>query len=63
MSMIYVGLLVTLFGFVLSVLSVTIASAVGARLAIVLVGLAASLFGIMGILNSAFLKNAIWRKR
>jgi hypothetical protein len=63
MSMIYVGLLVTLFGFVLSVLSVTIASAVGARLTIVLVGLAASLFGIMGILNSAFLKNAIWRKR
>jgi hypothetical protein len=60
--MIYVGLLVTLLGFVLSVLSVTITSGVGARLVIVLIGLAVSLFGIMGILNSAFLKNAIWRK-
>ena len=60
--MIYVGLLVTMLGFVLSVLSVAIASGVGARLVIVLVGLAVSLFGIMGVLNSAFLKNAIWRK-
>ena len=60
--MIYIGLLVTLLGFVLSVLSVTIASGVGARLVIVLVGFAVSLFGMIGILNSALLKNAIWRK-
>jgi hypothetical protein len=51
-----------LLGFVLSVASVAIASGVGARLGIVLLGLAVSLFGIMGILNTAFLKNAIWRK-
>jgi hypothetical protein len=60
--MIYLGILVTLLGFVLSVASVAIASGVGARLGIVLLGLAVSLFGIMGILNTAFLKNAIWRK-
>jgi hypothetical protein len=60
--MIYAGLLVTLLGFVLSVLSVAIASSLGARLVIVLIGLSTSLFGIMGVLNSAFLKNAIWRK-
>jgi hypothetical protein len=28
----------------------------------VLVGLAVSLFGIMGVLNKAYLKNAIWKK-
>ena len=60
--MILVGLLVTLLGFVLSVLSLTITSSVGGRLAIVLVGLCLSLFGILGILNRAFMKNAIWKK-
>ena len=28
----------------------------------VVAGIAVSLFGIMGILNPAYLKNAIWRK-
>lgn len=60
--MIYIGILVTLLGFVLSVSSVAIASGSSARLIIVLLGLAVSLFGIMGILNPVFLKNAIWRK-
>jgi predicted phage tail protein len=60
--MIYIGVLVTLLGFVLSVASVAIASGAGARLVIVLLGLSMSLFGIMGILNPVFLKNAIWRK-
>lgn len=60
--MIYVGILVALLGFVLSVASVALASAVGVRLAIVLLGLAVSLFGIIGVLNPHFLKNAIWRK-
>jgi len=60
--MIYAGILVTLLGFVLSVASLAIASGVGARLGIVLFGLLVSLFGILGILNPVFLKNAIWRK-
>jgi hypothetical protein len=60
--MIYIGILVTLLGFVLSVACVAIASGSGARLIIVLLGLALSLFGIMGVLNPVFLKNAIWRK-
>jgi len=34
----------------------------GARLAVVVLGLAVSLFGIMGVLNRAYLKNAIWKK-
>lgn len=61
--MIYAGILVTFLGFIIAVLSVGFASSVTARLVIVLVGLAVSLFGIMGIINKAYLKNAIWRKQ
>ncbi len=59
---ILVGLLVTLSGFLLSVFSLTIASSVGGRLVIVLLGIALSLFGIMGLLNKHYLKIAIWKK-
>ena len=60
--MILVGILLTLLGFVISVLSLGVTSSVGGRLAMVLVGLAVSLFGIMGVLSEAYLKNAIWKK-
>ena len=60
--MILIGLLITLLGFVISVLSLTLTSSVGGRLALVLFGLAVSLFGIIGVLNKAYLKNAIWKK-
>lgn len=61
--MIYAGILITLLGFAISVLSLGMASSVGARMVIVLIGLAISLFGIMGVINRAYLKNAIWRKQ
>jgi len=60
--MILIGLLVTLLGFVISVLSLTLTSSVGGRLVTVLLGIAVSLFGIMGLLNKHYLKNAIWKK-
>jgi hypothetical protein len=60
--MILIGLLVTFLGFVISVLSLTLTSSVGGRLVIVLLGIAVSLFGIMGLLNKHYLKNAIWKK-
>lgn len=60
--MILVGILVTLLGFVLAVLSLAMTSSVNGRLILVLAGLAISLTGIIGVLNRAFLKNAIWRK-
>jgi hypothetical protein len=44
------------------VLSVAITSSVGGRMVVVLVGLAMSLIGIIGVLNRAFLKNANWRR-
>lgn len=60
--MILAGVVVTLLGFMLSVLSLAITSSAGGRLTIVLAGLAISLTGIMGVINRAYLKNAIWRR-
>jgi hypothetical protein len=59
--MIFVGILITLSGFVISVLSLALNSN-AARLAVVVLGLAVSLFGIVGVLNRAYLKDAIWKK-
>ena len=60
--MILVGVLLAFLGFVISVLSLAVTSSVTGRLVIVLVGMAVSLFGSLGILNKAYLKNAIWKK-
>jgi hypothetical protein len=61
--MIFVGILITLLGFALTVSSLGFASSLGARFVMVLLGLAVSLFGILGVINCAFLKKAIWRKQ
>ena len=61
--MAFVGLLVTFAGFLLAVASLGISSSVGVRMFLVLVGLAISLTGIIGILNRAYLQHAIWKKR
>ncbi len=60
--MVAVGLLIMLAGFLLSLLSLTLASSVSARMALVLVGLAITLFGLIGVLNRAYLKNPIWKR-
>ena len=60
--MILAGIVVTVLGFAISLLSLSLASGVNARLIIVLLGIAVSLFGILGMINPAFVKNAIWRK-
>lgn len=56
------SLLVTFLGFVIALLSLGLTSSVGGRLALVVVGIAVSLFGIMGMLNKQYMKNAIWKK-
>ena len=56
------GLLVTLAGFLIAALSVGIASATSVRLIIVLVGIAVSLGGIIGLINPAYQKNALWKR-
>jgi len=60
--MVAVGLLIMLAGFLLSLLSLPLATAVGVRMALVLAGIAISLFGLIGVLNRAYLKNAIWKR-
>ncbi len=55
------GVLVALLGFFVSILSLHLSSTAG-RLVVVLLGLALSLVGIIGILNRAYLKNPIWKK-
>ena len=60
--MLLVGLSITLLGFVLSLLSLGLVSSNGARLVMVLAGIAVSLTGIIGVVNRAYVRNAIWRK-
>lgn len=57
-----VGLGVTFLGFLIAVASLNVASGNRGRLVIVLVGIAISLAGSLGVLNGAYLKNAIWKK-
>jgi hypothetical protein len=57
-----VGLAITLLGFVVAVGSLGMTDSNSVRLGIVLVGIAVSLGGIMGVLNQAYMKNAIWKK-
>jgi hypothetical protein len=56
------GLLVAFAGFVLSLMSLGMTSSPGTRMAVVLAGIAISLTGILGVLNRAYLRNAIWKK-
>jgi hypothetical protein len=60
--MILIGIIVTFLGFVISLLSLTLASTVGGRMALVLFGLAVSLFGILGLINRAYINKAIWKQ-
>jgi hypothetical protein len=57
-----IGLIVTFLGFLLSLFSLSLASSNEARLGLVLAGIAVSLVGIIGIVNRAYLKNAIWKR-
>ena len=57
-----VGLAVTFAGFLLAALSVGITSSNTGRLGLVLVGIVMSLVGIMGLINPAYQKNAVWKK-
>jgi hypothetical protein len=56
------GLAVTLLGFLIALFSLSITDSVNGRLIIVLIGIVVSLVGIFGLVNTAYLKNAIWRK-
>ena len=57
-----VGLLVTIAGFVLAATSVGLTASTGGRLGLVLAGIVISLVGILGVINPAYQKNAVWKK-
>ena len=57
-----VGLLVTFAGFLLAAASVGITSSTTGRLGLVLVGIALSLAGILGLINPAYQKDAVWKR-
>jgi hypothetical protein len=60
--MAFAGLIVTFLGFVIAIASLGMSSSVGGRMVIVLIGLAVSLGGIIGLINPGFQKKAAWRK-
>jgi hypothetical protein len=57
-----VGLAVTFAGFLIAASSVGLIGSTGGRLVVVLVGILVSLFGIAGLINPAYQKDAVWKK-
>lgn len=60
--MAFAGLIVTFVGFLVAASSVGVMSGNGGRLIMVLAGIIISLVGILGIINPAYQKNAVWKK-
>jgi hypothetical protein len=56
-----VGLLLAVVGWLIPVVGLTLTQSVGARFVFAVVGIGISLIGILGLLNKAHLKNAIWK--
>jgi hypothetical protein len=56
------GLAVTFLGFLIALFSLSMTDSVTGRMVMVLIGIVISLVGIFGLLNTAYMKNAIWRK-
>lgn len=57
-----VGLVITFIGFLLAASSVGLAGGTSTRLILVLAGIVISLVGILGVINPAYQKNAVWKK-
>ena len=60
--MTFAGLAVTLLGFVIAFVSLGVSDSTSVRMAMVLAGIAVSLFGIMGVITPAYQKVWIWKK-
>jgi hypothetical protein len=60
--MVFAGIIVTVLGWVIAVSSLTLASGNRGRLVIVMAGIVVSLIGILGVINQAYMKNAIWKR-
>ncbi len=60
--MLIAGLIITVAGFLVTLASLGLAMSAGGRIFVTLAGLAISLFGIIGVVNRAYLKDAIWKR-
>jgi hypothetical protein len=60
--MAFVGLLLCVGGFALSVGGLALTASVAGRMTIAIIGIAISLAGIVGFVNRAYQKNAVWRR-
>ena len=60
--MVFVGIVITVLGFLLAMLSPGLAAGNSGRLILTLAGIVISLVGIIGVINPVYLKNAIWKK-
>ncbi len=56
-----VGILMALAGWLLPVISLPLTQSLTARFVLAVLGLIISLVGILGVLNHAHLKHAIWK--
>ena len=61
--MTFVGLAITFVGFVIAFASLGVTDSTGARMGMVLAGIAVSLFGILGVMTPAYQNTWIWKKR
>ncbi|HEY1265481.1 MAG TPA: hypothetical protein VGF06_18260 [Terriglobales bacterium] len=57
-----VGVLLALAGWIIPVIALTFTRSTGALMFLCILGLAISLTGILGVLNKAHQKEAIWRR-
>ena len=60
--MTFVGLAVTLLGFVIAFISLGVTDSTGARMGMVLAGIVVSLVGIMGVMTPAYQKQWIGKR-
>ncbi len=56
-----VGILLALVGWLIPVVGLTLTQSLTARFILVVLGIGISLIGILGVLNKAHLKKAIWK--
>ncbi len=60
--MTFTGLVVTFLGFVIAFVSLGVTASTSGRMGMVLVGIAVSLVGIMGMITPAYQKTFIWKR-
>jgi hypothetical protein len=56
------GIVAIFVGFLIAVASLGMTASMAGRFVMVLAGIAVSLVGLFGVLNRAYLKDAIWKK-